>query len=508
MRLRGSARLDELVGVLLTLEERGNLAPREQHRLDREIGSASSSLSGLERIRDWLARAPSESLGTRLRRFRSGLTGLSGLLLAVGVFLGWAAAGALLSIEVHAGRINIVLAFGLLVVLPFLAWLLSMLAWAASRILGRNAGWPSLGAFVRRISVGRLALRMLPASIRQDIELVMGRMTAHGRLYGGVERGQLLVWSHVVGLGFVLGALVATFAFVVFTDLAFGWSSTLEIGADSVHRMARGLAAPWSAFWPEAVPSLELVEATRYFRAASADHIHVVDPIVYGGWWPFLVMSIAVYGLLPRLTGLLALRWTHAREIGRSIGLTPGVDRLLARLDHPFVAGQAAEAETEVGQLGADLVPEVEWVRWCADWHRQGAAVAAIRWAEILDDAAVAQAVSRDPAQGGADAAQVPRIFDAGGRRSLAEDAEAIDGVVAGGAHALLFVRGYEPPVLELLDFIGDWRRRAGDGARLCVVLVGADAGDVDTWRRKLIGLGDPGVVVARSESSKEAGRV
>lgn len=489
-RLRGSARLDELIGLVLALEERDGLAERDRRRLDRQIGAASSHLSGLERLRHWLAEAPSEPLRMRLQRLRTGLAGLQALLVAIGFFLGWAAAAALLSIEVHAGRINIVLAWGLLAFAPFLTWVLSLAAWGATRFSRSGGEVLSLGEFVRRLSIGRLAMRALPRSVRDDVEIVMGRLTTHGRLYGRVERSQLLRWSHSSGLAFAVGALASTLAFVVFTDLAFGWSTTLDATAGRVHQAARVIALPWAAIWPDASPSLELVESTRYFRVSSEDHIHVVDPIIYGGWWPFLVMSILAYAIVPRLLGLWAINWVQNRENGRAIGLTAGVDRLMNRLATPLVEGQALEEEGEVGRLSTNGVAEVDAKTWFREQGTGSAHVVAIRWAETLDDDALPAALG----------AEGIRILDAGGRRSLDEDAEAIEVAVRERASLVFCVRGYEPPVLDVLDFLAAWRKRAGQIPSLCVALVGGTETDVGTWRRKLISLGDSRVVVAHLE--------
>ena len=45
------------------------------------------------------------------------------------------------------------------------------------------------------------------------------------------------------------------------------WTSAgIDVEAASVHRLTSALAAPWSGWLAGAVPSVELVEASRYFR--------------------------------------------------------------------------------------------------------------------------------------------------------------------------------------------------------------------------------------------------
>jgi len=288
-----------------------------------------------------------------------------------------------------------------------------------------------------------------------------------------------------VGTAFGVGALVATLAFVVFTDLAFGWSTTLDVSASAVHRCVGFFAAPWASIWPAANPPLELVEATRFFRVALEDRIHVVDPIVYGGWWPFLVMSILSYAVLPRALMMGAVSFWLAHETGRAIGLTPGVDRLLDRLTTPIVETQALSEESEIGRPSNELAPEVEMAGWLA--AHAGAEPIVVRWAELSDEEALRAAIGIESM----------RFFDAGGRCSLEDDAAVARELAGGTAGIIVCVRGYEPPVLDVLDFLRAIRDQVGLERPLLVVLFGAKDGEVRAWRRKLIGLGDPGLMVA-----------
>lgn len=484
LRVRGRAKTAELIALVLALEERGDLEERERRRLDREIGAAHASSSGLELLRAWLAKAPSEELRTRADRVRSSLATLGWLFAAFGFFLGWAAASALLAIEVYAGRINIVLCLAILVLVPFLMLVATGIGWLWSSRRAPDAGPGSLGDWMRSAWLGRLALRLVPQAARGDVEIVFGRMTAHSRLYGGVQRGQLLLWTQVSGLGFGFGALAATLIYVVFTDLAFGWSTTLDVDARMVHRVLAGIAWPWAGFWPDASPTLDLVEATRFFRVEAERRVPIDDPMLFGGWWPFLVMSIAFYLILPRALVLLGLsRWLGG-EVAQAMGLTPGVPRLMTRLATPLVETTAEEEEGEVGHAEQGLVPEVDARAWLAE--RGGESPCLVRWAELTAEAALLERLGSNLL-----------IRDAGGRRSLAEDSAVIDACAGEAGGVALCVRGYEPPVLEVTDFLAELREALGAARPICVFLLDGSDLDRDTWRRKLLGLGDPALSVA-----------
>ena len=446
--------------------------------------------TGLSLLRAWLERAPGAALRRRVERVATALAILRWLLAAVGFLLGWAAAAALLSIEVHEGRINIVLFLALLVWLPLALVVVGVAGWILSLRSGRSAAHPSITDWLRSRGFGRLVMRFAPPTVRSDLNVLFGRWKTHGNLYGRVQRAQLLVWSQILGLGFGFGSLVATLVFVVFTDLAFGWSTTLDVDPARIHRALEAMARPWAWLWPEADPSLELVESTRFFRVASADAIHFVDPILYGGWWPFLVMAIVFYAILPRLLFLIGLDRVLSREGARAIARTPGVDRLLDRLETPIVESRAEEAEGRTGRVEAGLVPEVDPRAWLAGQGDE--AVCIVRWADAASDECIRAALGL----------REQPIHEAGGRRSLEDDAAIILAAAERGPAVAIMVRAWEPPLLDLLDFLSNLRLALGREASICVVLFEGDEEKAHAWRRKLSGLGDPGLCVARTEST------
>jgi hypothetical protein len=77
---------------------------------------------------------------------------------------------------------------------------------------------------------------------------------------------------------------------------AFGWSTTLQIGAAAYHQLNQAVAWPWHTLWPAAAPDLSLVEQARFFRAGEmASHL---NPARWGEWWPFVTMLWLFYVIL------------------------------------------------------------------------------------------------------------------------------------------------------------------------------------------------------------------
>ena len=274
-------------------------------------------------------------------------------LAAAGFVIGALAAAGALSYQPR-GRINTVAVLAVLVGLPWLFLGLALLNALPSR-LRRFVPWigsePEGGGLLQP---ARWALHALPQSTRERLDAAWGRGQAWERITAPLRRWLLLSISQGAGVAFQLGALTATLALVVFSDLSFGWSTTLEIDAGSVQRFTDALSLPWAWLWPEARPSLELVETTRFFRIAGGPN-PAVPLETYGGWWPFLVMTLAVYGLLPRAIFFAVARGRLQRALRRAFLEAPGSARALDRLDSPLLETTADHEENEVG--GADDPP-------------------------------------------------------------------------------------------------------------------------------------------------------
>jgi len=113
---------------------------------------------------------------------------------------------------------------------------------------------------------------------------------------------------------FNVGLLLAFAASLMVMDLRFFWESTPTVeAAKSLKGIVDALALPWSWALPDLVPTLEEVEATRI--AALNDFTERADSA--GVWAPFLFLTLAAWGLLPRLLLRLLVGWMGTRSIRR-----------------------------------------------------------------------------------------------------------------------------------------------------------------------------------------------
>jgi len=465
--------LADWIDLLVQLQRDEGLPDAELRRRDRALGArlaagAPARRRPLARLLAWLrAVAPVDSPGRRVAE----AVRLAAVLLAAGGFLlGASAALGAFSFQPR-GRINVVAVLIALVGTPSLFLALALLN-ALPRRLRRWLPWigsePEGGGLLQP---ARWALRALPGSVRSSLETAWGESRSARRLSAPVRRWLLLSASQGAAVAFSLGALATALALVVFSDLSFGWSTTLEIDASRVQRATDILSAPWSHRIPAAVPTAELIARTRFFRIA-AEPGPDTSPELFGGWWPFVVMTIAVYGLAPRLLFLVFARLQLQRALVRACVEAPGARRLLDRLDSPLVETSLDEAASAAGARGSGPVVESRSLP---------ARAVLVRWAE-------------------ADASRVPgevvARFEAGGLRAPADDertvAAAADAAQRHDVAIVVSVRGFEPPLLELVDFLRELRRALGDGREIAVIPSGGDDVAHLAWRRKLSAVGDP----------------
>jgi hypothetical protein len=470
----------------------GALAARDRALLG---GSASGGERRDALLARWLEalRAQDPSALRPGRAVAGALAALRAVLVVAGLVLGWGAGTAIMS---YGGEHPVNVWDFLLAFVGVQLVLLALLG--ASFFLPLAAlGTPAAG-LVRGALGGvypRLAARVLGGDPARAAEwrALWHRTRSRRSLYQAVEPWVLLTLTQALGVAFNLGVLAAVLRLVVFTDVAFGWSTTLvELDPRRFHALAGALAWPWRALWPDAVPSEALVEATRYSRLDAAYALsgagRSARPELVGEWWRFLVAALVCYGLAPRVLLLAGARLRVARLLG-SLPLDDAeVGRVVARLSAPHVAlgGDGAEATGPLAPAAATaplaLAP--------------GTPCALVLWRDAPGGPALEAAVSR--ALGRPDV----RTRTAGGRDH--EDADTGWAALAAGADPVVVAEAFEAPDRGVRRFLEGLRRAVGPRRLVLVLLVGAADGaprpprdeDVRIWRDGLAPLADPFLAV------------
>ena len=462
-----------LARLLAVLDADAEVDIGERELRDTQIGrELDPQASPSERVGLWLRRmSPTTERGLEVPIAAAG-----SLSVTIGVLLGMLSAAALFFYDGRA-RVNALAVLGFLVGAPSILLLFS---WLSCLSITRARVWPLVGGVlgtVAHLSPGRLTglltqrlsrgglehLRLLAPRAGADTTIATVRMWFYAR------------WSHLVGVGYFSGALLTMLTLIVFSDLVFGWSTTLEVQAAQLRSLTSTMALPWSWAWPAADPSLELIHNSQYFRAAAAVE-DVTALAALGRWWPFLLMSVLVYGWLPRVVSAALCARALDRAALRAMIEHAASLALLERLRTPMVTPSLVAGNEHSEPSYADLALPAASV--------QASAVGLlINWANVgLADAVVQTRFA------------APKLVHAGGTRSIAED-DAVISSAEPGVTCVVVCKAWEPPLLELHDFVNDLHRQSG--AQVVVIPVTVVAGqpgpaaprDREIWHRSFAAL-------------------
>jgi hypothetical protein len=481
--------LSDLIDLDAALKSDTVLDLEARKQRDRGIGQTlgRSVNKPARQLRGWLDRVRINGWQRGRGLATARLYHLLGIGLAVaGLAAGWGLAGAVLHYTGDA-PINIVNAVGLLVV----PQILLLLLWLIAAVPRKVALLDSVRSLLRLLNPARLVqsvVERFPRRGGHGLEVIWNSENA--LVMAPVARWLLSFWSQLFAVWFNVGVLAALFYLISFSDLAFAWSTTLTVEDATFHGLLVALSWPWHGLFPDAVPSAELVEISRYYRLdegalAGAHSASTQFAARLGAWWPFLVAAVVCYGLVPRLL-TLTLSWERLRRhLGRALPRLPGAPELLARMNSPLISTAALAPERTSAVVVGDSGDS---------YHAAGVRCRVIEWSGSMDGPASRDLFEQRLRKLGIETLD---FHPAGGARSLHDDGEVVARLCRDKAAGVaVVVKSWEPPLLDLLDFLQGIRSRCNRQQPIIVLLWGGDAevseSDREAWRVTLRKLGDP----------------
>lgn len=257
-----------------------------------------------------------------------------------------------LSFFTYTGKTPLnVFVFLLLFLLPQFLFLAILLFKATfSRFLNKNITlisqlFSSLFTLVLRRTTGRAEFHLRNLKLGEETTLVKT-----------IIQPTLFSFSQLFAVAFNGGLLFITAFRVATTDLAFGWQTTLQFGAEKLSSLVQLMALPWSWFLPENIshPSLSQIEGSRIILKDGIYHLATENLI---SWWPFLLLALLVYGLLPRL-----LLWIFGVRMQRQalnrIMEGAAAQGILRRMRTPYVITRGAPETTSLEEAEESPPPQ------------------------------------------------------------------------------------------------------------------------------------------------------
>jgi len=439
------------------------------------------------------------------------------LLLAVlaGLLLGGGLCGSLIA---YAGDapINVFTCLWVMLV----PQLLLLLLLGGSTFLGRFKRTPGLiGVYPMLAGICQKNLKRLlksryaglPAAKREAMAAAIGLMGQGRSLYGRILFRPVFVIGQVFGVCFNTGLAGVLLLRVAITDLAFGWQSTLQPAAETVHGIVRIIALPWSWLLSSsaAQPGVAQIRGSQFVFKEGMRHLDSPD---MAAWWPFLLLCLIFYGLLPRLFILLGTIYRQKRALTRLSFTHAACDRLLLAMKTPRVETRSRQPEAEAAppeRAGQETVQgaaaEAPPERMQSPERPESAEQAIVLIPEEIeafcDGKTIAgrlkQRLGLEPT-----ACISCRMDIEADRDALKGHVTAFDSADSGGLRLVLIQEAWQPPIRETLSWIKALRKALPGHAGFIIGLIGKPrAGEIwtrpsetdhQTWTRAVAKLGDP----------------
>jgi uncharacterized protein DUF2868 len=437
-------------------------------RRDRELGQQVHAVDETSRVLQWWALLDAPDKSGSGYRVSAMARRMSVLLIVAGLLVGASACATALSYD-GLYPVNLLGFVGVMVGIPGLLLFMTLL----TGLLG-SVGSDHLSQSVRGLNMNRWLMGVWDRLGGGDIGARFGQAGARGKL----AYWQLLTFAQEFACAFFIGAVGALVFLAAISDLAFGWSTTLDLAASTVHAWCSSMALPWTGVWPAAVPDLDLVEVSQYYRLDR--EMESEQAARLGQWWPFVLMTLLVWGLLPRLLLLLFARWRVKISTRQFLREHSEVSALIDRLNTPILemGDFSDEREGEQHSVNRSLHANIQEV------HIDGPIIA---WNGALSESNTQN--------------QKQPLLQLSSLHNDADKIELLQLLPRSTDKLLVAVKSWEPPVLEFNDLLSLVREQLGAKVSIAVAPVGVagaapEAEDVEVWARAIGKLGDPRIYV------------
>ena len=411
----------------------------------------------LDQLSAW-TEAHSEKLKRPLLSdtFSSYLYGVTLTLVLIAFVLGLLSGIGLLSYNGEE-PVNVIYFMAMVIFLPLFTILLTLISMLRARSARSVLVHLSPAFWMEKM------LGLLPGKIQENIQAF--------KINPLLANWVIIKRSQMIALFFSLGLLMALLGGVVTKDIAFAWSTTLHITPETFHSFLTTAALPWRDFVPSAVPSMELIEQSHYFRLGDRlSEEMITHASQLGEWWRFLAFSTIFYAIFLRFLILLLSSFGLSRAVKQSLLTLKGSRKLLREINEPIISThtkqtKAASASNDkgYGQIVNTLDTSYDSV--------QGWAITEDELSVLTDSMKVI----------------APVHAEVGGTNSFEEDNEVISN---SHGEVLLFVKAWEPPTMDFIDYLKDLSLKVD---KVIVMPVGttenlykAKEKEIDVWENKL----------------------
>ena len=297
--------------------------------------------------------------------------------------------------------------------------------------------------------------------------------STYSLIYFTKDITQLIVfqrWQYLT-LIFYISLFLSFMLLITTQDIAFLWSTTLNISSNEFYNIISIISYPWSLIYNNLV-SLELIENSQYYRLGGELNQNIVaNASLLGEWWKFLAMSIIVYGISLRAIFIIVSNKILNQKLSNLINIK--ASNILNEIKTPIITTISNKSEESL-----DIDKKEYQTKDIATQYKYTLGYA-IKEDEILNinDLLNIEAIN---------------IFSVGGNNSLEEDfkiTSQIDNKV------LIYIHSWEPPTMDFLDLLEEINQEI-DIYPIGVRNQQASIKEIDMWSRWVDEVGNSRLVV------------
>ncbi|MBF0225117.1 MAG: DUF2868 domain-containing protein [Desulfobacterales bacterium] len=334
-----------------------------------------------------------------------------------------------------------------------------------------------------------------PAKDRNSFHAAIGIIKIQKNIYGQIFYWPFFIVLQIFGVCFNIGVLLAIFLRIIASDVAFGWQSTIQTGAQTVYIIVKIISAPWLWFCspPIAHPTIEQIEGSRLILKEGIYHLSTSNLV---SWWPFLCFSVLFYALIPRLLLFLTGFILNRRALKKLNFETPNYDKLMARLITPLINTQGLYEDT----------PAVEEIMNKNYSPIKINSIPKNNLVALIPTDIVPQFPKKEAAN------IISKLFGVTLWKSfeididLDEDSVIIDSIAdakweGNTPNLLIILEAWRPPIKQTINFIAELRKNIGAQSKIGIGLIGKPSEstiftkpkpeEIQVWTKAIEKLGD-----------------
>ena len=315
------------------------------------------------------------------------------------------------------------------------------------------------------------------------IETILGFLTLKEkvenmtRLFSpALKKWMFMSRLQLFSLLFSLGLLFALLVMVVSKDIAFSWSTTLQVVPTDFFKLLSYIGSPWGQLLPSAIPSVELIELSHYYRlGGNLDSQMIQNADKLGAWWKYLAMVTLFYAIFLRFLLWMFTGIGYQKQLEKDFFELDGAAQLLREFKMPFVSTKAPKAEKHLA-IEKENSEQVS--------HAIARVYGAIIGWNFSKDEILLLNDSKDIS------ADIVEIV--GGNNAFKADQDVAKMV---SNTVILYVKSWEPPTMDFVDFVEELLDNTqvnevevyplGTAARHYE----SDERELNIWKRKIQGL-------------------